>query len=106
MSIDAPYLYLRLALPALLGLSVACAAHAQSAPTAAAATAAPEPKVERLVHQDGYSRIEELRIGGRTRSIEVQTRSGLAGYEVRPLDPGQDDQRSGAGQRRWRVLAF
>lgn len=80
------------------------AAQPAAAPTARAE--APQPKVERLVHSDGYSRIEELRIGGRTRSIEVQTRSALPGYEVRPIDPAQDDRRSGAGQRQWRVLAF
>lgn len=81
-------------------------AAAQSAPDAAATPAAPEPKVERLVHQDGHSRIEELRVGGQTRSIDVRTRSAVPGYEVRPIDPGVGDERSGAGSRRWRVLDF
>lgn len=81
-------------------------AAAQPAAAPAATPGAPEPKVERLVHGDGLSRIAELRVGGRTRSIEVQTRSALPGYEVRPIDPAQDDRRSGAGQRQWRVLAF
>ena len=81
-------------------------------PCTAAADAAmpaptkPEPKVERLVHHDGWSRIEELRIGGQTRTIDVHTRSSIPGYEVRPIDPGVSDDRSGAGARRWRVLHF
>ncbi|MDM7456866.1 MAG: hypothetical protein P3W97_006345 [Tepidimonas sp.] len=87
---------------------LACAATAQPAgsPPPTATAMAPEPKVERLVQQDGHSRIEELRVGGQTRSIDVHTRSALPGYEVRPIDPGVEDQRSGAGSRRWRVLAF
>lgn len=79
---------------------------AQGAPQTSTARAAVEPKVERFVHQDGYSRIEELRVGGLTRSIGVQTRSAVPGYEVRPIDPGVADERSGAGKRRWRVLDF
>jgi len=81
-------------------------AAAQSAPDAAATATATEPKVERLVQQDGLSRIEELRVGGQTRSIDVHTRSAVPGYEVRPIDPGVSDDRSGAGSRRWRVLDF
>lgn len=104
MSIFAPPLCIRRWLPALACAALAGFAHAQPAPQAS--DPRPEPKVERFVHHDGLSRIEELRIGGRTRSIEVQTRSGLAGYEVRPIDPAQDDRRSGAGQRQWRVMAF
>lgn len=84
----------------------ACSATAQPADSAPAAATAPEPKVERLVHQDGHSRIEELRVRGQTRTIDVRTRSALPGYEVRPIDPGVGDERSGAGSRRWRVLAF
>ncbi|MFN3612443.1 hypothetical protein [Tepidimonas sp.] len=83
-----------------------CVATAQTADSAPAAATAPEPKVERLLHQDGHSRIEELRVGGQTRSIDVRTRSALPGYEIRPIDPGVADERSGAGSRRWRVLAF
>ncbi|TSE21483.1 hypothetical protein Talka_00158 [Tepidimonas alkaliphilus] len=84
----------------------ACAQPAGESGVRTPPSGGPEPKVERLIHADGYSRIEELRIGGRTRSIEVQTRSAVPGYEVRPIDPAQDDRRSGAGQRQWRVLAF
>ncbi|MEW6694729.1 hypothetical protein Tther_01764 [Tepidimonas thermarum] len=93
---------------ALAALWLAATSATAAAPTdaAPATPSAPEPKVERLLHQDGHTRIEELRIGGQTRTIDVRTRSGVPGYEVRPIDPGVSDDRSGAGVRRWRVLAF
>lgn len=96
--------HLRPAVVATLVLTSGISA-AQGAPQTST-RAAVEPKVERFVHQDGYSRIEELRVGGLTRSIGVQTRSAVPGYEVRPIDPGLADERSGAGKRRWRVLDF
>lgn len=92
-------------LPTLLFVLSAGSAVAQPA-AEPPAHRAPEPKVERILHQDGHTRVEELRIGGQTRSIDVRTRSALPGYEVRPIDPGVSDERSGAGSRRWRVLDF
>jgi hypothetical protein len=89
----------------LLAMS-ASAAWAQPPVSDAPASTAIEPKVERAVLQEGYTRIEELRIGGQTRSIDVQTRSAVPGYEVRPIDPALPNERSGAGTRRWRVLRF
>lgn len=66
-----------------------------------------EQKTERLVHQDAGSRIEELRVGGQTRSIEVQTNSRVPGYQVQPLDPAQaSDGRGSTGKSSWRVLNF
>ena len=99
-----PTVYWAAAAAALtVALALPCAAAADAvAPT----PTKPEPTVERLVHHDGWSRIEELRIGGQTRTIDVRTRSGLPGYEVRPIDPGVSDDRSGAGTRRWRVTDF
>lgn len=91
-------------LPLLFVLSAASAVAQPAAEPPA--PRAPEPKVERILHQDGHTRVEELRIGGQTRSIDVRTRSALPGYEVRPIDPGVSDERSGAGSRRWRVLDF
>ena len=70
-------------------------------------------KVERLVHEDAGSRIEEVRYGGQTESITVQTRTGLPEYQVEPPNlarnrPPQD--RSGrseaGGTRYWNVLKF
>jgi hypothetical protein len=66
-----------------------------------------EPKTERIVHHDAGSRIEELRVGGQTRSIEVQTNSRLPGYQVQPLDPAQaSDGRGTSGKSSWRILRF
>ncbi len=94
---------------ALLGLGGAALVNAQPAGVAGTEPPAPrypEPKVERLVHADGLSRVEELRVGGQTRRIEVQTRSAVPGYEVRPIDGARSDEMSGAGMRRWRVVQF
>ncbi len=94
---------------ALAGLCAGTLAHAQPGGAADAEPPAPrfpEPKVERLVHGDGLSRVEELRIGGQTRRIEVQTRSALPGYDVQPIDGARSDELSGAGTRRWRLLRF
>jgi hypothetical protein len=82
-----------------------------TAPTAAseapAASRTPEPTTERIVHHDAGSRIEELRVGGQTRSIEVETNSRVPGYRVQPIDPAQAPGKgSGAGQSSWRVFNF
>lgn len=66
-----------------------------------------EPKVERITHEDAGSRIEELRIGGQTRRIDVHTKSALPSYQVQPIDPAQTDPAtSGEGRSSWRVLQF
>ena len=43
-------------------------------------------RIERIVVEDAGSRIDELRVGGETRSITVQPKVGgkLPAYEVRP----------------------
>ena len=93
-------------------LAAACAAVPALAQTPAAAIAQEpvktlEQKTERITHQDAGSRIEELRVGGQTRSIEVQTNTAVPGYQVQPLDGGQaSDGKSGAGKSSWRVLKF
>jgi hypothetical protein len=66
-----------------------------------------EQKTERIVHQDAGSRIEELRVGGQTRTIEVQTNSRVPGYQVQPLNPAQSADGPGStGKSSWRVLNF
>lgn len=66
-----------------------------------------EQKTERIVHQDRGSRIEELRVGGQTRSIQVDTNSQVPGYQVQPIDPAQSSQDKGAaGKSSWRVIRF
>jgi hypothetical protein len=93
-----------LALPAL----------AQTAPAAAPQqdTARPSPRVERITHEDKLSRIEELRVGGQTQSIEVQPKNGAPAYNITPqrstdASGNGPNQRSGnAGKSSWRVLSF
>ncbi|NIC41793.1 hypothetical protein [Aquabacterium sp. A08] len=93
-------------------LAATCAAVPALAQTPAAAIAQEpvqtlEQKTERITHQDAGSRIEELRVGGQTRSIEVQTNTAVPGYQVQPIDAGQpSDSKSGAGKSSWRVLKF
>ena len=45
-------------------------------------------RIERIVVEDAGSRIDELRVGGETRSITVEPKVGgkLPAYEVRPND--------------------
>lgn len=73
---------------------------------------AAEPRVERITHEDGLSRIEELRVGGQTRSIDVQPKHGAPAYQVAPSRggdaPGESPgQRTGnSGKSSWPVLRF
>jgi hypothetical protein len=67
-----------------------------------------EQKTERIVHMDAGSRIEELRVGGQTRRIAVETNSPLPGYQVQPIDPSQPShgRDSTGGESSWRILQF
>ncbi len=100
------------ALPLLAALSVGLPLHAQTPePAGAAPVRSLEQKAERITHEDKGSRIEELRVGGETRRIEVQTKSGLPGYEVQPESADQPANSPGqpsgnAGKASWRVLSF
>ncbi len=105
----------RLAAALLLTLSAPLAAFAQ-----APADTAPEPiaaaerngtRVERITVEDGQTRVDEVRVGGQTRSIEVTPKSGAPAYEIAPAPGGADLSDNGApsgsaGKSRWRVLSF
>jgi len=72
-----------------------------------------EPKVERLVHEDEGSRIEELRVRGTTQRIVVTPKVGTKqSYEIllgdgsRDLSEGVNTTRGAAGKRVWHVLSF
>lgn len=70
-----------------------------------------EQKVERIRLQDQGSTIEEVRIGGQTRSITVQPGvTNLPEYEVQPSDGTRHRPRSGSdsttGPRVWNVMKF
>ena len=70
-------------------------------------------RVERIVHEDGGTRIEEIRYAGQTQSITVQPKAAVPEYEVTPPTPSRNriaDERSGTssggGQRFWNVFRF
>ena len=98
----------------LLALAVCAssgAAFAQATATPSPASA--EPRVQRIVHEDEGSRIEELRVRGATQRITVQPKVGTAkGYEIvvgdgsRDLGEGVNTSRGAAGKRVWNVLSF
>ncbi len=55
-----------------------------------------EKRTERILIEDAGSRIDELRVGGETRSITVQPKGGAPRYQIQPT----------SGERSWNVLAF
>jgi hypothetical protein len=70
-------------------------------------------RIERIVHEDSGSRIQELRYGGQTEAIEVQPKGDLPAYQVEPGHLSRTragDQRNGlsgaGGQRSWNVFRF
>jgi hypothetical protein len=82
-------------------LLLCTAAAAQQPPPAAPLEREPldprkNQKIERIRHEDGGSRIDELRVGGETQQITVTTKSKLPPYEVRPKD----------GKSFWNVFGF
>jgi hypothetical protein len=97
------------------------AAHAQTpAPQANQASPAADPaaprtekRIERLRTEDAGSRVDEVRYGGETQSITVQTKSGMPEYEIVPNNgarnrpTGERDAASGSsGQRVWKLFNF
>lgn len=103
-------------LPTLSALGLLCASslplqvHAQPSASDSRDTPAPiEQKAERITHEDAGSRIEELRVGGQTRHIEVQSNTALPPYRVQPIDANRPVDNHGAGtngQSSWRILKF
>ena len=77
-------------------------AHPGAAQTNPAQNATAQPAsrtnqlIERIHVEGGTSRIDELRVGGETRSITVQPKGGLPAYDVQPS----------TGTRAWKVLGF
>ncbi|MFZ3082078.1 hypothetical protein [Rhodoferax ferrireducens] len=98
---------MRIALFLTLSLSCGSLALAQSAAPAqkaavqsrAAASSAPgviEKRTERIQIEDSGARIDELRVGGETKTISVQPKGRLPGYQVEPT----------SGERSWKILGF
>jgi len=103
------------ALGLAFALATASVAGAQTtSPEAVPAESAPAAKserIERITHEDELSRIDELRVGGPTRSIEVQPKIGAPAYESAPAPGGADlsdsaSQGGSTGKSRWRIFNF
>ena len=60
------------------------------------AAAPVEQRTERIRVEDAGSRIDELRVGGETKSIVVQPKGGMPAYQVQP----------GSGERSWKIANF
>lgn len=100
-----------------ISLAVLCTALPALAQTVAPpADAAPgpaiEPRVQRIQHEDALARIDELRVGGQTRRIDVQPKNGAPAYQIAPENGGgspadNTGTRTGsAGKSSWRLLSF
>ncbi|MGQ2922121.1 MAG: hypothetical protein ACT6SF_06150 [Hydrogenophaga sp.] len=96
-----------------LGLCLALPALAQVAPAETpppAATA--RDNIERITHEDKLTRIDELRVGGQTQSIEVQPKNGAPAYQIQPDNGNATGGETGgkrtgnAGRSSWRILNF
>ena len=98
---------MRSALFLTLALSCASICQAQSAAPAQAASELPkaaspnttggiEKRTERIHVEDAGSKIDELRIGGETKTITVQPKGGMPAYQVEPT----------SGERSWKILGF
>ncbi|WP_439517261.1 DUF2782 domain-containing protein [Hydrogenophaga sp.] len=106
---------LRRSLAALaLGGCATLTALAQVAPVAPTESprepGSPRDRIERITHEDSLTRIDELRVGGQTQSIDVQPKNGAPAYQIQPEGAGSTDssgKRTGnAGRSSWRVLNF
>lgn len=69
-------------------------------------------KIEHIRVEDAGSRIDEVRVGGQTQSINVQTKTNMPGYEIKPADgvraplPVREGANGGGGTRVWSIGNF
>jgi len=73
-------------------------AAATSAPAATAPVARPnvEQRTEHIHLEDNSAVIDEVRVGGETKRIDVKPKGGMPAYQVAPT----------SGERSWKVLGF
>lgn len=81
------------------------------APDSSAEPSAQNQRIERLSTEDAGSRVDELRVGGRSKSVTVTPKNGAPAYEIVPDDPsrgitGSDDSDNRSGRRVWRLGTF
>lgn len=101
-----------LALPLLAALACGCAAAQTPPANAVPLQRAAGDRIERITNEDALTRIDELRVDGQTRSIQVQPKNGAPAYQIQPFAPGQTGGDGAgrpaghAGRSSWRVLDF
>jgi hypothetical protein len=101
-----PMIFLLLAAP--------LAALAQTAPITREPDGEPRhnQKIERLHAEDDHATIDELRVGGQTKSVRVKPKAAVPAYEMQPSDMARTrpadsrDGLAGKSQRVWNVLGF
>jgi hypothetical protein len=95
---------------AILLLALSPALRAQEALPAPAPDGPPEPAVRRDRIEDDNARIDELRVRGQVKRIQVQPKLAGRPYEVLPVplgrDTSSDGTRGAAGQSVWHFLTF
>ncbi|MDO9165469.1 MAG: hypothetical protein Q7U13_05120 [Rhodoferax sp.] len=72
------------------------AAAEQNKSSQPSASGAVEKRTERIHIEDAGARIDEVRVGGETKTIEVQPKGGMPAYQVEPTK----------GERSWKILGF
>jgi hypothetical protein len=97
----------------MAGIALASAARGQTAPVEQPPQAAsPRDRIERITNEDALTRIDEVRVGGETKSIDVQPKNGAPAYQINPDSNGAVTREVGgkrtgnAGRSSWRILDF
>ena len=101
------------ALALLVALNLASTAQAQTPPLEQPPQPiSPRDRIERITNEDALTRIDEVRVGGETKSIEVSPKNGAPAYQINPDTSGPGANESGgkrtgnAGRSSWRILNF
>jgi len=67
-------------------------------------------RVEYIRVEDAGNRVDEVRVGGQTKSITVQPKANVPAYDVQPASPTRpvlsESGPGSAGQRTWKVFSF
>lgn len=69
-------------------------------------------KIERMRQEDALTRIDEVRVGGQTQSIDVQPKADVPAYQVAPIAGGSagpaqlSSPPSAQGVRTWKIFSF
>ncbi len=67
-------------------------------------------RVQHIQLEDAGSRVDEVRVGGETRSITVQPKVAMPAYDVRPADASAaaspEAGPGSSGPRVWKLLRF